>query len=190
MSVIPEGLNWWVGARGETPPVPGQFEHVGEVPWLAAPDALLPASLSSSRTRTACAWHTGQDSLWVGIDVEDTADFMSADAAPAQFASVILGSSEKAWYSKLAGATGDERLAALLRTWVRKEAVVKALHTGFDVARGGVQPDVVEVSPPWELAACTWNPSVHLVDLTVSDPSDENRERPAALAALAWSPRR
>ncbi|WP_019877620.1 4'-phosphopantetheinyl transferase family protein [Sporichthya polymorpha] len=72
----------------------------------------------------------------VGVDVETA----GAALEPAEFAAVTLAPTERRALGEL---PPGEQPAALLRTWVRKEAVLKATGRGL-----AVPPDRVELAPP------------------------------------------
>ncbi|GAA0618336.1 4'-phosphopantetheinyl transferase superfamily protein [Sporichthya brevicatena] len=72
----------------------------------------------------------------VGVDVETTGTALD----PAELAAVVLAPAERRALAELAP---GERPAALLRTWVRKEAVLKATGRGL-----AVPPDRIELTAP------------------------------------------
>ena len=43
-------------------------------------------------------------------------------------------------------------------------AFPKALGTGFDTARGGLDPAAIVLGPPWDPPTCTSHPEVELAD--------------------------
>ncbi|WP_035280658.1 4'-phosphopantetheinyl transferase superfamily protein [Brevibacterium album] len=168
---------------------PGELALVrcGGVPWVrigrggvgaggagAAPDAegrWAAVSLSSSHGLGvgACLGPGAPETATVGVDAEERAPFLASGACAEDFAEVVLAPAELRWFraSARAGAAGSAaplQLDRLLCTWVRKEAVMKALHTGLDTARGGVAPQEIVVSPPWDEPACLSHPEVRLTD--------------------------
>ncbi|MGV9554811.1 4'-phosphopantetheinyl transferase family protein [Streptomyces sp. NPDC003522] len=110
----------------------------------------------------------------VGLDVEDDGVPLDVDAA----ARAALGDGElRALYAR--PATG--RRAAFLRTWTRKEAVLKALGTGLHAPLRELELSAPDAAP----AVLGWpgrlgpRPEVSLADLTVAG------TRTAAVAVLA-----
>lgn len=126
----------------------------------------IPVAVSLSRTAgwvaAACSGPGETGSL--GIDAEAWAPFRDSGTRSGAFADVVLAADERDWFRAAAGATEADRLVALLRTWVRKEAVLKALGTGFDTARGGLTPTAIVLGPPWDPPTCTSHPEVELAD--------------------------
>lgn len=142
------------------------------------PEAELPArrgpgiSVSRSHGLGACArLRPPAAGRRVGVDLECAREFLDSGTDVAAFADLILGDRELIAFERGLGAgRGDRRgaLADLLRVWVRKEAVLKALGTGLDTARGGVELRSVEVSPPWDAAACLTDERIALADVSAA----------------------
>lgn len=152
-----------------------------------APEARIEGrrvELSRSRSHgfvaAACAGPGEQFSL--GIDIEVVQPFLDSTTEPSDFAGVILASAELGWLRAMSGAARVDRLSWLLRTWVRKEAVLKALHTGFDVSRGGLAPADVVLNEPWEPPICLSHTHVTVTDLPTRD---ETRREGSVMVALA-----
>lgn len=106
-------------------------------PHLDEPGADLEVSLSHSGTRIVVAVARG---VPVGVDVEQT----SPPAGGALPAEVMLSSRERQVWE---GLSRPDREPALLRYWVRKEAVLKATGDGL-----AVSPGLLTVSGPDEPA--------------------------------------
>ncbi|MCK1804005.1 4'-phosphopantetheinyl transferase superfamily protein [Nocardia zapadnayensis] len=125
-----------------------------------------PVAVSLSRTAgwVAAACSGPGEPGSVGIDAEAWAPFRDSGTRAGSFADVVLAAEERIWFRAAAGGSEADRLAALLRTWVRKEAVLKALGTGFDTARGGLDPAAIVLGPPWDPPTCTSHPEVELAD--------------------------
>lgn len=164
------------------------------VPWVrldgGAAERWVPASVSSAfvssastssgrEVRAAACLGPGAGSAdsgpdrpgpAVGIDAEVLEAFLRSGTQPGAFAEVVLASAEREWFRAAAGEMPARRLALLLRTWVRKEAVLKLLHTGLNVARGGLAPQEVALSAPWEEPVCLSHPEVRLEDSEVQLP--------------------
>lgn len=135
----------------------------------------IECSLASSHPWVAAAVLGPGEDGWVGIDVEDA---HALSVAPADFMH-ILGPAETPDYARLVDTgSGNDLGDALLRAWVRKEAVMKALHTGLATDAGGLAPEQVECGPPTQ-ARCTSHPWVELTDLGESE---------GYVAALAYNP--
>lgn len=115
----------------------------------------------------ACASPGEQCSL--GIDIEAVGPFLNSATEPTGFAEVVLAPDELVWFHETAGLAEDERLQWLLRTWVRKEAVLKSLHTGLDVGRGGLPPAAVVLNAPWDAPVCLSHAQVTVTDLPTRD---------------------
>ncbi|MFD5267501.1 4'-phosphopantetheinyl transferase family protein [Streptomyces sp. NPDC058335] len=99
----------------------------------------------------------------VGLDVEDDDIGLDVDAA----ARTALGDAElTALYARPAAG----RRTAFLRTWTRKEAVLKALGVGLHVPLRGLEMSAPDAAP----AVLAWpeqlgrRPEVSLADLTVA----------------------
>lgn len=134
----------------------GRRARVGSAPVAVA--------LSRSAGWVAAACTAPGESGTVGIDAEAWAPFRDSGTRSGAFADVVLAADERDWFRAAAGATEADRLVALLRTWVRKEAVLKALGTGFDTARGGLTPTAIVLGPPWDPPVCTSHPEIALAD--------------------------
>ncbi|MFE7645612.1 4'-phosphopantetheinyl transferase family protein [Streptomyces phaeoluteigriseus] len=100
----------------------------------------------------------------VGLDVEDDGIGLDVDAA----ARTALGATElSALYARPAAG----RRSAFLRTWTRKEAVLKALGVGLHVPLRELEVSAPDIAP----AVLTWpeqlgrRPEASLADLTVED---------------------
>ncbi|MGX1270044.1 4'-phosphopantetheinyl transferase family protein [Streptomyces phaeoluteigriseus] len=110
----------------------------------------------------------------VGLDVEDDAVALDVDAA----ARTALGDAE---LSALYARPAAERRTAFLRTWTRKEAVLKALGVGLRVPLRGLEVSAPDTAP----AVLAWpeqlgrRPEASLADLTVEG------AHTAAVAVLA-----
>lgn len=130
-------------------------------PRLAQPSADLELSLSRSGDRVAVAVARG---VPVGVDVEQ----VSAVPGYEHLVEDVLSPAERRGLQEL---PSPERLAALLRYWVRKEAVLKATGDGLALSPTRITvsaPDVaarlLEWSVPSRLAA-----EVQLHDLAPAD---------------------
>ncbi|MGJ9372599.1 4'-phosphopantetheinyl transferase family protein [Nesterenkonia sp. CF4.4] len=159
--------------------------HVELVQRRGAPEARIDGrrievsrSGSHGFVAAACAGPGERHSL--GIDIEAVRPFLESTTEPSVFAEVILAPQELAWFRATAGEAEAERLQWLLRIWVRKEAVLKALHTGFDVGRGGLPPADVVLNAPWEAPLCLSHAQVTVIDLHTRD--DAGGEQPVMLA--------
>ncbi|MYM20731.1 4'-phosphopantetheinyl transferase superfamily protein, partial [Brevibacterium sp. 5221] len=119
-------------------------------PQLRVGAERVAASLARSGPWGAAACAEPGERGGLGIDIEDAGAFANSGTRAADFAATVLGPAELDWYRAAAAGSEEARLGLLLIAWVRKEAVVKASRTGFDTARGGVDPRDVEVSAPWE----------------------------------------
>ncbi|GAA1154658.1 4'-phosphopantetheinyl transferase family protein [Nesterenkonia sandarakina] len=161
------------------------------VPRRGAPEARVAGKrVEVSRSRShgwiaaACAGPGEASSL--GIDIELIDPFLRSTTQPAGFAEVILAPEESPWFRLTEGLDDADRLYWLLRTWVRKEAVLKSLHIGFDVGRGGLHPTAVVLNEPWEPPLCLSHPAVTLTDLPRSSHSARDaREGLPVMLALA-----
>lgn len=118
---------------------------------------VVECSVSRSRPYTAVAILTPGETGWIGIDIE------SADAltVPAHTFAHILGPHERPSFTDL---PEDDLGRALLRAWVRKEAVLKSMHTGF----GALEPAQIECGPPTR-ADCTSHPWITVTDMVTEE---------------------
>lgn len=163
-----------------------------------APEARIEGrrvELSRSRSHgfVAAACAGPEEQLSLGIDIEAVQPFLDSTTEPALFAEVILAPQELEWFRATTGAAEADRLHQLLRTWVRKEAVLKSLHTGFDVGRGGLAPADVVLNEPWEAPLCLSHTQVTVTDLPARDETRRERSIMLALAQNSGplvSPRR
>ncbi|GAA4285245.1 hypothetical protein GCM10022261_27760 [Brevibacterium daeguense] len=146
--------------------LPGSVEvlHERGVPEARLGGVRIEVSMARSHGYVAACAAPDSSVGWLGIDVEAVEPFLASGTRASDFAGVALGPAELSWFRAAAGASETQRLLWLLRTWVRKEAVLKSMHTGLDTARGGLAPSAVALSAPWESAACLSHP-----DLTVTD---------------------
>ncbi|MCH8569762.1 4'-phosphopantetheinyl transferase superfamily protein [Nesterenkonia sp. AY15] len=124
-------------------------------------------SRSQGYVAAACAGPSEKFSL--GIDIEAVRPFLASATEPRRFAEVVLAPEEIRWFLATGRVAEAQRLSWLLRTWVRKEAVLKSLHTGFDTSRGGMPPTAVVLNEPWEAPACLSHALVTLTDLPTRD---------------------
>ncbi|EXF25623.1 hypothetical protein BG28_12840 [Nesterenkonia sp. AN1] len=123
----------------------------------------LSRSRSNGYLAAACAGPGEESSL--GIDIELVRPFLESVTEPVEFAEVVLAPEELKWFRETRGAARARRLAWLLRAWVRKEAVLKSLHTGFDTGRGGLSPIAVVLNAPWEAPVCLSHDQITVTDL-------------------------
>lgn len=163
-----------------------------------APEARIEGQrieLSRSRSKgylaTACAG-PGEESF-LGIDIEVVRPFLESPTEPAEFAELVLAPQELKWFRETRGAARARRLAWLLRTWVRKEAVLKSLHTGFDTGRGGLPPTAVVLNQPWDAPVCLSHHQITVTDLRAKTPiqghiGEAARDSPLLMLALAQNP--
>lgn len=122
-------------------------------------------SMSRSHGYVAAACVSRDEEYSIGIDIEAVRPFLDSATKSPGIADVMLAPDELSWFRLTTGTAEVQRLYWLLRTWVRKEAVLKSLHTGFDVARGGLPPAGVVLNEPWKEAACVSHPQVAVTDL-------------------------
>lgn len=155
-------MRWWAGHDGDAE---ARLRALAARAWgagragiarTAGPPQLrvgaerVAASLARSGPWGAAACAEPGERGGLGIDIEDAGAFANSGTRAADFAATVLGPAELDWYRAAGAGSEKTRLGLLLIAWVRKEAVVKASRTGFDTARGGVDPRDVEVSAPWE----------------------------------------
>ena len=157
------------------------------VPRRGAPEVRIDGrriEVSKSRSQgfvaAACAGPGEAGAL--GIDIEAVRPFLESTTDASAFAEVILAPQERRWFRETTDAAEAQRLHWLLRTWVRKEAVLKSLHTGFDISRGGVPPAEVVLNEPWEAPVCLSHALVTVTDLPVRDGAGDDRSVMLALA--------
>lgn len=143
-----------------------QVERSGRGRRARAGSTPVEVSLSRTPGWIAAVCSAPGESGAVGIDAEAWVPFRDSGTRASDFAAVVLSAEEREWFRAAASATESDRLHWLLRTWVRKEAVLKALGTGFDTARGGLDPAAIVLGPPWEDPRCTSHPQVELADRT------------------------
>ncbi|MBO0595380.1 4'-phosphopantetheinyl transferase superfamily protein [Nesterenkonia sp. E16_7] len=157
----------------------------------------LSRSRSNGYLAAACAGPGEECSL--GIDIEVVRPFLDSVTEPAEFAELVLAPEELKWFRETKGAARARRLAWLLRTWVRKEAVLKSLHTGFDTGRGGLPPGAVVLNEPWDAPVCLSHDHITVTDLrtppgpegkiATEGPTGENtRDSGLLMLALARNP--
>lgn len=139
-------------------------------------------SRSRSHGFVAAATVSPGEECFLGIDIEAVGPFLDSQTEASGFADVVLAPEEFVWFHKTAGRAAAERLTWLLRTWVRKEAVLKSLHTGFDVGRGGLPPADVVLNAPWDAPLCLSHDRVTLMDLPVHDHAGDHGSVMLALA--------
>lgn len=120
-------------------------------------------SRSAGYVAAACAGPGETFSL--GIDIETVGPFLASATDPARFAEVVLAPQEMEWFRATAGVAEEQLLTWLLLSWVRKEAVMKSLHTGLDTSRGGLPPAAVVLTEPWEDPRCLSHASITVTDL-------------------------
>lgn len=118
---------------------------------------VVECSVSRSRPYTAVAILTPGETGWIGIDIEPA----DALTVPAHTFTHILGPHERPSYADL---PEDDLGRALLRAWVRKEAVLKSMHTGF----GALEPAQIECGPPTR-ADCTSHPWITVTDMVTEE---------------------
>ena len=127
------------------------------------------AEVECSRSRSH-SWHAAAclapgETGWLGIDVEDSARFSENTADPLAFAELTLHPAEREWFAAYAAGTRSAQLHALLRAWVRKEAVAKSLHLGFANTTLGLAPDEIAVTDPaLGQAECLSHPWIAVYD--------------------------
>lgn len=147
--------------------------HGGPGARVERPRGQAPRVIGSGEPLHVSVAHTGHLvvvalSPWrVGVDVE-------MDDADAEAVAAALSARE---HAVIAALPAHRRATALLRTWVRKEAVLKALGAGL--AR---DPRTVELTSPDE-------PPVLLASSELTEPGSvairDLEARPGAIAALA-----
>jgi phosphopantetheinyl transferase (holo-ACP synthase) len=171
--------------------LPGSVEvrHERGVPEVRLGGSRIEVSMARSPGYVAACAAVDSSAGWLGIDVEAVEPFLASGTRASDFAQVALGPAELDWFRSAAGASETQRLLWLLRTWVRKEAVLKALHTGFDTARGGLEPHAVALTAPWETPVCHSHPGITVTDL-ISDAHGDAvvlaaAQNPAAARPLA-----
>ncbi len=118
---------------------------------------VVECSVSRSRPYTAVAILTPGETGWIGIDIEPA----DALTVPAHTFAHILGPHERPSFTDL---PEDDLGRALLRAWVRKEAVLKSMHTGF----GALEPAQIECGPPTR-ADCTSHPWITVTDMVTEE---------------------
>lgn len=118
---------------------------------------VVECSVSRSRPYTAVAILTPGETGWIGIDIEPA----DALTVPAHTFTHILGPHERPSFTDL---PEDDLGRALLRAWVRKEAVLKSMHTGF----GALEPAQIECGPPTR-ADCTSHPWITVTDMVTEE---------------------
>lgn len=129
----------------------------------------------------------------MGIDIELVRPFLDSGTEPTEFAEVVLAPEELKWFRETMGVLKARRLTWLLRTWVRKEAVLKSLHTGFDTGRGGLPPSAVVLNEPWDAPVCLSHPQIMVTDLRAQIPTQGHdgeaaRDSSLVMLALAQNP--
>lgn len=131
--------------------------HARGNPTVTDGTSEVECSVSRSHPYTAVAILTPGEIGWIGIDIEP------ADAlkVPPKSFTHILGPNERPHFTDLAE---DDLGRALLRAWVRKEAVLKSMHTGF----GAYEPAQIECGPP-NNAGCTSHPWITVSDMVTEE---------------------
>lgn len=159
-----------------------EVRHERGVPEARLGSGRIEVSMARSHGYVAACAAVDSATGWLGIDIEAVEPFLASGTRASDFARVALGPAELDWFRTAAGASEAQRLLWLLRTWVRKEAVLKSLHTGFDTARGGLAPSAVALSPPWEAPVCRSHPELLVADLSSAAHGD------AVILAVARNP--
>lgn len=155
------------------------------VPEARVQGRRIEISKSRSQGYVAAACAGPGETFSLGIDIEAVGPFLASPTDPSQFAEVTLAPQEMEWFRATADAAQEQRLTWLLLTWVRKEAVLKSLHTGFDTSRGGLSPAEVVLNQPWDAPRCLSHPRVSVTDLPTR--GDDGAPGPVVLA-LAQNP--
>ena len=131
--------------------------HARGNPIVTDGNHIVECSVSRSHPYTAVAILTPGETGWIGIDIEP-ADALTVQ--PHTFTH-ILGPHERSHFTDL---PEDDLGRALLRAWVRKEAVLKSMHTGF----GTLEPAQIECGPP-QNADCTSHPWITVTDMVTEE---------------------